>query len=313
LLGALGGAPAAAQQPVKMYRVGILSGRTLAIDRALVDSFRRTMAGLGYQEGKNLVIDYRGADGHFEQLTELAVELVRTNPDAIVAAGQRTTQAAKRATTSIPIVMTENVDPVGSGLVASLARPGGNITGTTVIGLDGKLLQLIRELVPRVRRIAVIGDASFPRNVGNWRGLENIARPLGIQTVALGIRSHQVDVELNSLPRLRVDAVIVLEDAVTMSNVARIVRSVAAQRLPATYAQEAFAAAGGLLAYTASSTAIWSQAATYVDRILKGAKPADLPVERPTTFDLIVNLKTARQLGISVPQSILLRADQVIQ
>ena len=271
------------------------------------------MAGLGYQEGKNLEIDYRGADGAFARLFALAVELIRAKPDVIVVAGARATAAAKRATASIPIVMTENFDPVAFGFVASLARPGGNIAGTTLIDLTGKWLQLLMELDPRVRRVAAIGDASFLKNVGSWHALQKVARLIGIQTVALGVRYNQVDVELNALPHLHVDGIIVFDDAVTISNVARIVRPVTALRLPAVYAAERFAAAGGLLVYTASSTGIWSQAATYVDRILKGAKPADLPVERPSTFDLIVNLKTAHQLGITVPQSILLRATQVIQ
>jgi putative tryptophan/tyrosine transport system substrate-binding protein len=316
LFGVLGGLPAAAQQAGKTYRVGILTGRTLAFDRPLLEAFRHAMAGLGYREGKNLEIIYRGAGGDMNRIPALAADLVRAKPDAIVAAAILAIAASKRATTTVPIVMTQVSDPVGARFIGSLARPGGNITGTSNMNaeLEGKRLQLLDELVPRLRRVAVTRNPTNPADLTQWRETESEAHALGVQVFAVDIRSgDQIDAALGTLAHQRADALIVLPDGVTLSNAARIVRLVAAQRLPTIYQQGAFMAAGGLIAYGASETADWSRAATYVDRILKGAKPADLPVERPTTFELIVNLKTARALGLTVPQSILLRTTEVIR
>ena len=315
LLSALGRSPAAAQQAGKTYRVGILSGRTLANQRPQVDAFRRTLSGLGYKERQNLEIVYRFAGGDLTRLPDLAAELVRTKPDAIVANGTPMIVAMKRATTSVPIVMANNSqDPVAFGFIASFASPGGNITGETNIDLSGKRFQLLKELVPRLRRVAVVRNPYDPTNLAEWRVMETAAHPIGIALLAIDLRSaDQIDDVLKALPGLRADAIVMLNDPVMLSNVARIVRLVAAQRLPALYPLETYIAAGGLMFFGASETATWSRAATYVDRILKGAKPADLPVERPTIFDLIVNLKAAREIGITVPQSILLRATQVIQ
>jgi len=316
MLGVVGRAPASAQQAGKTYRVGILTGNTLASDRPLLDSFRRTLSGLGYQEGKNLDIVYRGAGGDYKRLPEFAADLVRAKPDAIVAAGTPMIAAAKRATTSVPIVMTDNPDPVGFGFIVSLARPGGNITGTMNMNaeLNGKRLQLLKELVPRLQRVAVLRNPSNSGNLAEWRVAESVARTLGIAAFAVDIRSaDQIDGALKTIPHLRADAILVLPDAATVGNAAHVVQLVAAQRMPAIYSLDVFTAVGGLMVYAASSVAIWSQTATYVDRILKGAKPADLPVEQPTTFELIVNLKTARNLGITFPQSILLRATEIIR
>ena len=316
LLGALG-TPARAQQTGKPYRVGILSGRTPASDRRNLDAFRRTLSGLGYEEGKNLEFVYRFAGGYLKRLPELAAELVQAKPDVIVAEGYTMIAAAKRATTSVPIVMAENgVDPVGSGVIASFARPGGNITGMTSMRTDsdGKRLQLLKELVPRLRRVAVVRNPSDPGNLAGWRATESAAHTIGIAPVAIDIRApDQIDTALKTLPDVRAGAITVFSNPVMNSNVARIVRLVAAQRLPAVYSVDAYMAAGGLMFFGASEAALWSQAATYVDKILKGAKPADLPVERPTTFELVVNLKAAREIGITVPQSILLRATEIIR
>jgi putative tryptophan/tyrosine transport system substrate-binding protein len=315
LLAALRGLPAAAQQAGKTYRVGILVGGTGASFSRNLAAFRRTLSGLGYQEGKNLAISYRSAGGYSERLPALAADLVRAKPDVIVVSGTAITPA-KRATTSVPIVMMQATDPVGLGIVASLARPGGNITGMTNIEaeLTGKRLQLLKELVPNLQRVAVVRSPSSNGNMISWRTAENVGRTIGIQVVAVDIPSpDQVDVAFKALPHLRVDGILVLNGPGVAENAARFVRLVAAQRLPAVYDMEAYASAGGLIAYGPSDVGTWSQVATYVARILKGANPADLPVERPTTFDLAVNLKTARALGITVPQSILLRATQVIQ
>jgi putative tryptophan/tyrosine transport system substrate-binding protein len=309
--------PAGAQQASKTYHVAILLGRTLASSRQNLDAFRRTLAGLSYQEGKNLEIVSRAADGYADRLPMLAADIVRAKPDVIVAAGTAITPT-KRATTSIPIVMTNATDPVGAGVVASFARPGGNITGISDMDADltGKRLQFLKELVPGLRRVAVLRNPSTIGTVMTWREAERSARTMGIQVVAVDIHSpDQIDTALTSIPHLRAEAVLVPADPVTGGNAARIVQLISAQHLPAIYpfGFETFIASGGLISYGPSDAAIWSQAATYVAQILKGSKPADLPVERPTTFDLVVNLKTARILGITVPQSILLQATQVIR
>jgi len=316
LLGVLCASPAGAQQAGKTYRVGILTAGTTAARRPLVDAFRRAMAGLGYREGTNLEIIYRFAGGDVNRLPALAVDLVRAKPDVIVAANTASVAAAKRATTSIPIVMTATSDPVGSGFIASLARPGGNVTGTTNMNteLEGKRLQLLKELVPHLQRVAVLRNISNFANLDSWRETQNVARTMGIEVIAVDIRSpNQIDATLGAVPHLHAGAILVLNDAVLASNAASIVRLVAAQRIPAVYGLGRYTVAGGLMVYGDSEIADWARSATYVDRILKGAKPADLPVERPTTFELVVNLKTARTLGIIVPQSILLRATDIIQ
>jgi len=316
LLGALGGLPAGAQQAGKTYRVAILTSQTRAYDGQLLKAFRRTLAGLGYHEGKNLEIDYRGAGQDIQQLPALALELVRTKPDAIVASAPPAITAAKRATRSVPIVMTDVSDPVGAGFVASLARPGGNITGGANMNdeLEGKRVQLLKELIPRLRDVAVLRNPSNTGNLTEWRAAEGVARTLEIQTVAVDVCSaDQIERAFKTIPHLHVDAIIVSGDGVMIGNASRIVQLVAAQRLPAIYVNNTFAAAGGIMSYGASDSAMWMQVATYVDRILKGANPADSPVEQPTTFALIVNLKTAHNLGITIPQSILLRATQVIK
>jgi len=314
LLGVLRALPAAALQTGKTYRVGILSTRTAAYDRPLVDAFRRALSGLGYQEGKNLEIIYRDSGGNDRRLPALAVDLLRTQPDAIVAAGDPAVAAARRATTTIPIVMSPGGDPVGGGFIASLERPGGIITGLTTIPVElvGKDIQLLKELVPRLRRVAVIGNLSNPSDVAEWRAAESVARTGGLTVFSIDVRNAE-QIEAALKPHLHADAILVLTDGLMFSNAERIVRLAAAQRLPAYCPTSAFVVAGGLISYGPSATGMWSQAATYVDKILKGANPADLPVEQPTVFDLVVNLKTARSLGITVPQSILLSADEVIK
>lgn len=314
------GASASAQQTGKTYRVAILVSATS--QRRLFDSSRdghaffHTLAGLGFREGKNLEIDYRGADGNVERLSGLAAEIVRTKPDVIVASSSPAIAAAKRATTSIPIVMGNSVDPVGSGFVASLARPGANITGPTNIDVElvGKWLQLLGEVAPRMQRIAVTRNPTNSTDLAIWREAERAARTMRMQVVAVDFASpNQIEGAFRTIAHLHADAILVLPDGVTVANARRVVQLVAAQHLPAVYGAYFFPTVGGLMSYTASETGIWSQAASYVDRILKGAKPADLPVERPTTFDLIVNLKAAHSLGITVPQSLLLQATEVIR
>jgi len=308
--------PAGAQQAGKTYRVGIITGRTPTYDRPLVDAFRRTLASAGYQDGKNLQIVYRSSGGDRKRLPELAVELVGAQPDVIVANGPDTIRAAKRATTTIPIVMVESLDPVALGFVANWARPGGNITGMANMNMSliGKWLQLLKELVPHVRRVAVLVNPATTGVLTEVREAERLAKTIGIETVDLPIESAgRVDAALKTLSQLHVGAILELPGPINSSNGARIVRDVAVLRLPAIYANGTFADLGGLMSYGPSETGIWNGAATYVDRILKGAKPADLPVVNPTIFELIINLKTAHTLGITFPQSILLRADRIIR
>ena len=316
LVGALRAFPAAAQQAGKTYRVGILSGRTLAYDRALLAAFRRTLSGLGYDEGTNLEILYRSCRGYYKQLPALATGLVREKTDAIVAVSPPAVVAAKRATASVPIVMCDVSDPVADGFIATLSRPGNNVTGTSNMAgqLIGKRLQLLKELVPRLRRLAVVRNPANPSTLNTMRGLAEEARTSGIQLFTVDVRSpDQIDAAFETIARRSADAILVGTDAMLFSNAARIAELAATQRLPVIGSAGTVAPAGWLISYGASEVGVWSQAATYVARILKGANPADLPVEQPNTFELIVNLKAAHTLGITVPQSILLQATQVIR
>lgn len=309
--------PARAQQTGKTYRVDILSGRTLAYDRLLLAAFRRTLSGLGYVDGKNATVLYRSCGGDYAQLPALAAGLVRAKPDAIVAVTPQAVIAAKHATASVPIVMCDVSDPVADGLVASLSRPGNNVTGTANMAgqLSAKRLELLKEMVPRLRRLAVILNRASVANLNSMRGLEAEVGPSGIQLLAVDVRSpNQIDAAFKTIAHQDADALLVLPDGMLVSNAARIVLLATTLRLPAVIASgDTASRAGGLMSYGASETGVWGQAATYVARILKGAKPADLPVAQPTSFNLIVNLKTARALGITVPQSILLQATQVIR
>lgn len=303
--------PAAAQQAGKIYRVAILTGRAPTAQRLANETFRRALSALGYVEGKNLEIASRS--GSPAQLSALATDLVRAKPDVLVAASSPVIAAAQYATKSVPIVMLNTSDPFR--FVASLAKPGGNITGLANMDadLEGKRLQLLVELVPRMRRVAVIRDPDNVGNVASWRVAQSVARGHGIQALPVDVRSPaEINAAFKMIRNLRADAVIMLPSAVTNDNPARIVQLATAQRVPAIYSGGA-PGSGALIGYGASAIAAFTQAASYVDRILKGAKPADLPVERPTTFELVVNLRTARAIGITVPQSILLQATRVIR
>lgn len=311
LLGVLGGSPAGAQQSGKTYRVAILTATSTFAQTAAADTFRRALSALGYEEGKNLELLSRAADP--AQLPAFAAELVRAKPDVIVAAGSPEIAAVQHATKSVPIVMLNTSDPFR--FVASLAKPGGNITGLATMDaeLEGKRLQLLIELVPRMQRVAVIRDPENPGNLATWRQAQSVARAHGIQVLPVDVRSSKdIDAAFRTIRNLRAGAIIVLPNIATNTDPARIEQLATAQRLPAIYSG-ALGGFGALLSYGASSTAAFTQATSYVDRILKGAKPADLPVAQPTTFELIVNLKTARAIGITVPQSILLQATQVIR
>ena len=303
---------AEAQPAEKLARIGYLSlGSAADTPKALLQGLRE----LGYVEGQNLVIEYRYAEGKAERLPDLAAELVSLKVDIIVAGGTPPPLAAKRATTTIPIVMTSAGDPVGSGLVASLAKPGGNVTGLSTFTRDlaAKRLQLLKEVVPVISRVAVLWNAANPYAVLNMRETEAAARTLGLQVQSLEVRGPD-DFE-KALPAAisgRAGALFVVDNPLVFVARLRVADFAIRTRLPMTAFYKPFAEAGGLMTFGASLADLYRCAATYVDKILKGVKPADLPVEQPTKFELVINLKTARALGLTLPQSILLRADQVI-
>jgi len=308
---------AEAQPPAgKVWRIGLLETTSPALNAANLDAFRQGLRELGYVEGQNFVIEYRSADGRPERFSGLATELVSLKVDLIVTRGTPAVLAAKKATGSIPIVMATSADPPGYGIVSSLARPGGNVTGLTTIAVElaGKKLQLLKEMNPRLARVAELANMSNPAGAANWRQIEATARSLGLEPQLLDVRNPEdVPRVFDAAVKHHADAVVVANDTLTQSNLKRIVELSATHRLPAIYASREFVDAGGLLAYGAKQSDLYRRAASYVDKILKGAKPADLPVEQPTTYELVVNLKTARVLGLTIPQSVLLRADHVIE
>ena len=318
-LGTLAAPLAAEGQPAgKVPRIGFLVAAS-ASDSAyarLIDAFRQGLRDLGYVEGRNILIEYRYAGESHEQLPALAAELVRLKVDVIVSHGTPGPSAAKQATSTIPIVMTSAGDPVGSGLVASLARPGGNVTGLSLLApeLGGKRLQLLKELLPGLSRVAVLWNSANPYASLVMRETEAAATTLGVQLQALVVRGPE-DFEgvLAAATRGRVGALIAVEDPLTIRKRTQIVDFAAKSRLPAMYGVKEFVDAGGLMSYGAHLADLYRRAATYVDKILKGAKPADLPVEQPTRFEFVINLKTAKALGLTIPQSVLIRADEVIQ
>jgi len=304
---------AEAQPAEKLARIGYLSlGSAADTPKALLQGLRE----LGYVEGQNLVIEYRYAEGKAERLPDLAAELVSLKVDIIVAGGTPPPLAAKRATTTIPIVMTSAGDPVGSGLVASLAKPGGNVTGLSTFTRDlaAKRLQLLKEVVPVVSRVAVLWNAANPYAVLNMRETEAAARTLGLQVQSVEVRGpNDIETGFSTAIRWRAGAFIVVDDPFTYLHRTRIADLAARSQLPAMYGFRQYAEAGGLMAFGTSLADLSRRAATYVDKILKGAKPADLPVEQPTKFEFVINLKTAKALGLTIPQTLLLRADQLIE
>ena len=307
---------AQAQQPGRVPRIGFLLPYSPGPD-ARVEAFRQGLLELGYVEGQNVAIEYRWADGRFEQLPALAEDLVRLKVDVIVAAVTQASLAAKRATGAIPIVMIAVSDPVGSGLVASLARPGANITGTSSMTADvvGKQLELLKETVPKISRVAALWNPANPIFQAIQRKeTEAAARTLGVQLRILEARGpDEIESAFATMARERTRALLVLGDPVFRSHRKRIADLAANGRLPAVSGTTEFVDAGGLMAYGPSFTDMNRRAAYYVDRILKGTKPADLPVEQPTKFELIINLKTAKQIALTIPPNVLARADKVIR
>jgi putative tryptophan/tyrosine transport system substrate-binding protein len=309
--------PAGRAQPAaKVYRVGILETISAPANAANFDALRKGMQELGYVEGQNLFFEYRSADGRNERFPDLVVELVRLKVDLIVTRSTPAVLAVKAATTAIPVVMAATANPVGDGIVASLARPGGNITGLSSFHseLSIKRLELLRETIPRIALVATLSDPSNPVTPGQQEDVSTAARPLGIATRFLGARNREeLEHAFEVAASQKVEALIVQNSAPTQANLQLTVDLAARHRLPAIYASKEFVDAGGLMTYGVSYPDLYRRTAAYVDKILKGAKPADLPIEQPTKFELALNLKTARALRLTVPMIMQMTADEVIE
>ena len=307
-----------AQPAAKVYRIGLLGGYSPTSKEAahLWEGFFQGLRELGYVEGQNILIEGRWYGDGNERLPALAAELVRLKVDVIVAGTPPAPEAAQRATSTIPIVMPIHQDPVGSGLVASLARPGRNVTGLSTLApeLVGKRLQLLKEVVPGISRVAVLSDPTIPTQALELRETEVAARSLRVQLQVLQARApSDFASAFSAMTKDRAGALIALGGNMFFAHRTRIVELTAQSRLPAMYAQKEFAEAGGLMAYGVNTRENFRRVATYVDKILKGAKPGDLPIEQPNKFDLVINLKTAKALGLQIPPSVLARADQVVE
>ena len=307
---------AQAQQPKKVPRIGYLPSGPISERVHLWDAFRQGMRELGYVEGQNITLVFPSAEVTPERLPHLAAELVSLKVDVIVAAGTPAVQAAKEATKTIPIVTPITTEPLETGLVASLARPGGNITGLSYMSSDlsGKRLELLREVVPGVSRIAVLSNPSSATVPPMMRKTEVAARALGVQLQRLEVHGPD-DFErvFQAATKERAGALLTLDDAFAFTQRTRIVKLATKNRLPAIYGFREFVEVGGLMSYAANLSDMYRRAATYVDKILKGTKPADLPVEQPMKFELVINLKTAEQIGLTIPPNVLVRADKVIK
>ena len=307
-----------AQPPKKVPRIGYLRSGSTADAARYGEALRQGLRDLGYIEGQNITIETRAADGHLERLPGLAAELLRLPVDVIVAGGTPAIRAAKQATSTVPIVIAVSTDPVGAGLVESLARPGGNVTGLSLGAGEqfaGKWVELLKEIVPRASRVAAVWDPlAGPHVLSFVRATEVAAQAAGVRLQLLQARNaKEIEDAFAAMSGRGAEALIVLPSSQFNAERKRIVELAAKHRLPAIYEQREFVDVGGLMSYGANLLALFRRAAYYVDRILKGTKPGDLPVEQPTTFEMVINLKTAKALGLTIPQIILLRADQVIQ
>jgi ABC-type uncharacterized transport system substrate-binding protein len=308
-----------AQQAAKIPRIGCLYAGSSSFQAARIDAFRQGLRELGYVEGKNIIIECRYAEGNFNRLPTLASELVRLNVDIIITGGPPATGAAKEATVTIPIVMTQVGDPVGSRFAASLARPGGNITGLSSLApeLGGKRLELLKEIVPKLSRVAVFGTSTRPGNAQELREVELAAAAFGIKLQYRDVLSPEdIETAFQAASKGRAEAVL-MNAAGPIGGARRpvVVDLAVKSRLPVIYSTggQAYVEAGGLMTYGVNVNDLDRRAATYVDKILKGAKPAELPVEQPTKFEFIINLKAANQIGLTIPPNVLARADRVIK
>ena len=307
--------PLADGQPVdRSYRIGMLERTPAALNSANLESFRQGLRALGYVEGKNFVLEYRSADGDDKRYPDLAVELVRLKADVILVRGTPAALAVKRATTDSPVVITGVGDPVAQGIITSLAHPGGNITGlsATVTEIYPKRVEILKELVPKALRIAGLFNMGNPAIPLQWKQVEMAALALGVQPLLLDVRrAEDLRPAFEAASRQRADALVVGLETLTLANAPSIVELAARHRLPAMYASTEFV--GGLASYGVNYPEHYRQAATFVDKILKGARPADLPVEQPTKFELMINLRTARALGLTIPRTVLLQVDRMIE
>jgi putative ABC transport system substrate-binding protein len=315
MLFAIGGS-AEAQQPARIHRIGILIPTSASFLSARVEALRQGLRALGYVEGKNILIEDRYAEGKGERLPDLAAELVQLKVDVIVTSSPSATLAAKKASATIPIVIASANDPVGTGLVSSLAQPGGNITGLSLMvpDLDGKRLELLKEAFPKVARVTFLWEPGGSRGNLPLTGMEAAAKALGLRLLSLEVRSlDDFEGAFARAKEERAQALITTTGARINTQQRRVLDLAAKNRLPAIYHYNEFVEAGGLMSYGPNNTDLWRRAADFVDKILKGAKPADLPVQQATKFDLIINLKAAKQIGLTIPQKLLARADKVIR
>ena len=311
------GVIAEARQTGKVPRIGYLSPTSPSVSPTRIEAFRQGLRELGYVEGKNIVIEYRYAEGKFDRLAALAAELVRLKVDLIVTTGPTVTRAAKEATTTVPIVMATDTDPVGNGFVASLARPGGNITGLSALApeLSGKQLELLKEILPRLSRVAVFGTSNNPGNAQMLKEVKLAAGAFGVKLQYLEVRGPKdIETAFRAGSKERAEAVLYLvAGLVDAGHRTEITELALKSRLPAIYQSRRYVEDGGLMSYGVNIADLDRRAATYVDKILKGRTPADLPVEQPTKFELMINLKAAKQIGLTIPPNVLARADKVIK
>jgi putative ABC transport system substrate-binding protein len=310
------GARVEAQQPPKIPRIAFLSNNRIAAVSSWNEAFRQGLRDLGYVEGKNIVVDYRFTEGKLDRLSAMAAELVRLRVDVIVTGGPSSTRVAKEATATIPIVMATDPDPVGNGFVVSLARPGGNITGLSTVAreISGKHLELLKEIVPKLFRIAVFGSSTTPGNAETLRETELAAGVFGLWLQYLDVRAAKdIEAAFQAARNERADAVLMLTNAVLNSGRTEISDFAVKSRLPVISGRPEYVEAGGLMSYGVSFSDLHRRTAYYVDKILKGTKPADLPVEQPIKYELIINLKAAKQIGLIIPPNVLARADRVIR
>jgi ABC-type uncharacterized transport system substrate-binding protein len=307
--------PADAQQPRKVPRIAFLLASSPGAD-SRVDGFRQGLRELGYMEGKSIAIEWRYAEGKEDRVPKLAAELVQLNVEIIVTQGTNVTRAAKNATKTIPIVMASDADPVGNGFVASLARPGGNVTGLVnlLAGLSGKRLELLKEAIPAISRVGVLWNPENPSSVSGFKETQEAAQALAMQLQSLEVRGpDEFEGAFHAATKRQARALSVVSDSLMFNNRRRLLELAAKYRLPTMHTQSLWVEAGALMSYGTNFPDLYRRAATYVDKILKGAKPADLPVEQPTKFEFVINLKTAKQIDLTIPPNVLARADRVIR
>jgi ABC-type uncharacterized transport system substrate-binding protein len=307
---------AEAQQAKKVARIGFLASASRSVVSHRIEAFQQGLRELEYIEGKNIVIESRYAEGKLDQLPALVAELVALKVEILVSGGPIPTRAAKKATATTPIVMTQDTDPVGNGFVASLARPGGNITGLSTLTpeLSGKRLELLKEIIPKLSRVAVFGTSTMPGHAQSLREIELAAGTFKVQVQHLDILGPKdIETAFRAASMERADAVLTLNSPIFSSHLLQLAELAVRNRLPIMYNRPDYVEAGGLMTYGVNLLDLDRRAATYVDKILKGAKPGDLPVQQPTKFELVVNLKTAKQIGLTIPPNVLARADKVIK